>query len=149
MDRPEIAARYDLAAHPEGGWYRQTWMSQHQLRLTDENGAERVRQAATLILFCLPPGECSAWHRVASEEIWIWNGAGPITLRLGGDAAAPAEDPTTVVLGGDAEAGELVQLTVPAGVWQRTLPSDQVGLASCLVCPGFDFADFTLASPLG
>ena len=34
----------------------------------------------------------------------------------------------------------------PAGVWQRTVPSDADALVSCLVSPGFDFADFELAA---
>ena len=34
---------------------------------------------------------------------------------------------------------------MPAGVWQRTVPSDADALVSCLVSPGFDFADFELA----
>jgi predicted cupin superfamily sugar epimerase len=36
-------------------------------------------------------------------------------------------------------------LRVPGGVWQRTLPGEDEALVSCLVSPGFDFADFELA----
>ncbi|HEY2206004.1 MAG TPA: cupin domain-containing protein [Pseudonocardia sp.] len=131
---------HDLRRHPEGGWYRRTWTAPDEVRTADG----RVRPAATLILFCLPPGECSAWHRVASDEVWIWNGAGRITLRLGGAGERPSagED---LVLGPDPAAGEMLQARVPAGTWQRTLPADTLAMASCLVSPGFDFADFTLA----
>jgi predicted cupin superfamily sugar epimerase len=38
------------------------------------------------------------------------------------------------------------QALVPAGVWQRTIPNATDALVTCLVSPGFDFADFTLAS---
>jgi hypothetical protein len=31
---------------------------------------------------------------------------------------------------------------IPANVWQRTLPGDVEALVSCVVSPGFDFADF-------
>ena len=35
---------------------------------------------------------------------------------------------------------------MPAGIWQRTLPSEDAdALVSCLVSPGFDFDDFELA----
>ena len=54
-------------------------------------------------------------------------------------AAAPGAATTHVV---DAERP---QLLVPAGVWQRTLVSSADALVSCLVSPGFDFADFELA----
>jgi predicted cupin superfamily sugar epimerase len=37
--------------------------------------------AATLIYFLLPAGESSAWHRVASDEIWLAH-AGAVTLEL-------------------------------------------------------------------
>ncbi|WP_230487361.1 cupin domain-containing protein [Nocardioides anomalus] len=30
-------------------------------------------------------------------------------------------------------------------MWQRTVPHDDDALVSCLVSPGFDFADFELA----
>jgi predicted cupin superfamily sugar epimerase len=33
---------------------------------------------------------------------------------------------------------------IPANVWQRTLPGDVEALVSCVVSPGFDFADFSL-----
>ena len=35
-------------------------------------------------------------------------------------------------------------MVVPAGTWQRTLPTAEDVLVSCLVSPGFDFADFEL-----
>ena len=36
-------------------------------------------------LFLLRPGEESAWHRVASDELWLWQGGGPVELTVGGD----------------------------------------------------------------
>jgi predicted cupin superfamily sugar epimerase len=38
----------------------------------------------------------------------------------------------------------MAQVIIPAGVWQRTHPSDEDALVSCVVSPGFDFADFEL-----
>ena len=49
------------------------------------------------------------------------------------------------MVGLDLAAGQRTQSLVPAGEWQRTLPSDGDALVSCLVSPGFDFADFDLA----
>jgi predicted cupin superfamily sugar epimerase len=51
----------------------------------------------------------------------------------------------SVVLGPDPSTGEVAQAVVPAHVWQRTVPGDDDALVSCLVSPGFDFADFELA----
>lgn len=135
-DRPPLAVRLDLAPHPEGGWYRRTWASPVTVTLPDG----RVRPTATLIYFLLPAGERSAWHRVSSDEIWLAH-TGTVTVELGGDGAAPdAAGATRLSIGGTTAQG-----LVPAGVWQRTLVAEADALVSCLVSPGFDFADFELA----
>jgi hypothetical protein len=137
--RPPLAEQLELQPHPEGGWYRQTWRAAEPVRTRDG----RQRATATLIHFLLPAGECSAWHRVASEEIWLAH-RGVVALQLGGDGPNP--DPGSVeTLGVDPDAGERTQVVVPAGVWQRTIPSDVDALVSCVVSPGFDFDDFELA----
>lgn len=136
MSIPPLARALDLQPHPEGGWYRQTWASPVSVTLPDG----RVRPTATLIYFLLPAGECSAWHRVSSDELWLAH-TGAVTLEVGGAGAVPVPEPTErLVVSADS-----AQALVPAGVWQRTLPADDDALVSCLVSPGFDFADFELA----
>ena len=132
--RPARAEALDLQPHPEGGWYRQTWASPETVTLPDG----RVRPTATLIYFLLPAGESSAWHRVASDELWLAH-LGAVTLELGGDDSGPVAGATVRV------DTEHPQALVPAGTWQRTLPAAADALVSCLVSPGFDFADFQLA----
>jgi predicted cupin superfamily sugar epimerase len=136
LDRPPLAVSFGLEPHPEGGWYGRTWTATDTVET-----ASGTRPAATLILFLLPAGEFSAWHRVSSTEFWIWNGLAPITLQFGGSGDAPVVDAQYELGSG------MPQLEIPAGVWQRTLPSSADALASCMVSPGFDFADFTLADP--
>jgi predicted cupin superfamily sugar epimerase len=136
--RPDLADRLDLAPHPEGGWFRETWRSTELVRLADG----RERPTATLIYFLLPAGESSAWHRVASDEIWLAH-VGTVVLEVGGAGTTPSAG-SSVELGGDVTAGQMAQVIIPAGVWQRTHPSDEDALVSCVVSPGFDFADFEL-----
>ena len=143
LERPALAVALGLEPHPEGGWYRRTWASTDALTLTAADGTTRTRPAGTLIVFLLPAGEASAWHRVSSTEIWITSGLGPVALELGGTGDAPATD-ARVLLGTDVAAGETPQLEIAPDVWQRTLVADHDALVSCLVSPGFDFADFTL-----
>jgi predicted cupin superfamily sugar epimerase len=133
--RPAIAARLGLEPHPEGGWYRRTWSSP-ELVVTSDG---RRRPTATAIVFALAPGETSAWHRVASAELWLWHGPGELQLEIGSAGAQPGEGEVSVL---DAEHP---QLLVPADRWQRTLPGAQTVLVSCVVSPGFDFADFSMA----
>ena len=141
--RPPLADVLDLEPHPEGGWFRQTWVSPDTVTLPDG----RVRSTATLIHFLLPAGESSAWHRVSSDEVWLAH-TGAVVLELGGTGAQPSDgDVESVVLGLGLAAGEVAQAVVPAHVWQRTVPGDDDALVSCLVSPGFDFADFELAGP--
>lgn len=127
-------AALEMTAHPEGGWYRETW--RHGQTLTTPRGE---RSLATCVAFLLQPGERSAWHRVTSDELWLWQGGGPMLLTLGGFDDTPVADFSVELhVGG--------QYLVRAGEWQSAEPaSDRTSLVACVVSPGFDFADFTLA----
>ena len=128
--RPPLAEKLDLRPHPEGGWFRETFRS--AVTITPD-GYDGKRAAATAILFLLHPGESSAWHVVKSDELWFWHAGGPLTLRVGRDAQP-------VLLGPDNP-----QVLVPAGVWQSAEPAAvEHVLVSCVVSPGFDYADFHL-----
>ncbi|MEV4622806.1 cupin domain-containing protein [Asanoa sp. NPDC049573] len=131
-----------LRPHPEGGWFAETWRSAHTFT---PSGYAGPRAAATGIYFALFPGEESAWHVVRSDELWLWHAGGPLTLRFGGSGSEPSTDPESRVLGPDLATGARPQLRVPGGVWQSALPAtDQSVLVSCVVAPGFDFADFRM-----
>ncbi|MGB7449720.1 MAG: cupin domain-containing protein [Ornithinimicrobium sp.] len=139
--RPPLADALDLQPHPEGGWFRQTWAAQDVVLLPDG----RRRPTATLIYFYLPAGESSAWHRVRSEETWLAH-EGTVELELGGTGLQPGTEGLEQVRVGLARtAGEVGQALVPAGTWQRTVPTGHDALVSCLVSPGFHFDDFELA----
>jgi uncharacterized protein len=137
MTTPATAARLGMERHPEGGWFVRTWAA--RTTVTTPGGE---RPTATLIHFLLPSGEVSAWHSVVSDEIWLWHGPGTLALQLGGDGERPDSQGPVVLLGPTADAQQ--QVLVPAGTWQRTLPGVEEVLVSCLVSPGFDYADWTL-----
>jgi predicted cupin superfamily sugar epimerase len=144
--RPPIADLLDLAPHPEGGWFRETWRSDVELPALP--GYPGPRAAGTAIYYLLGPGESSAWHQVRSAELWLWHRGGPLTLTLGGAGDSPGEAVEHHILGGEVEAGEVPQLLVPPGVWQSARPTaDAEVLVSCVVVPGFDFADFRMYTP--
>jgi uncharacterized protein len=137
--RPPLAEQLDLAPHPEGGWYRETWRSPVSLRPAGYDGP---RSAATAIYFLLQPGQRSRWHVVRSDELWLWHGGGPLVLEFGGAGGEPTGE-RAVVLGADVAAGQQPQAVVPGGDWQRAAAAGQApALVSCVVVPGFDFADF-------
>jgi len=137
--RPQLAEQLDLLPHPEGGWFRETWRSAVSVR---PEGYDGPRSAATAIYYLLHPGEESRWHVVRSEEVWLWHAGGPLTLRLGGSGSSPHEA-SVVALGCDLAGGQQPQAVVPGGVWQAAAPAGaEPVLVSCVVAPGFDFADF-------
>lgn len=140
-DRPALARALDLAAHPEGGWYRETWRSAVTVSPPGYGG---LRATATGIYYLLGAGEESCWHRVASDEVWLWHRGGPLRLQLAGRRDRPERAVRVLLLGPDVEQGQLPQAVVPAGHWQSARPAaDQDVLVSCIVSPGFDFADFS------
>lgn len=131
MSAEAIIARLGLQPHPEGGWYRQTWV-----------GPEVAgRASGTAILFLLKAGERSHWHRVDANEIWLWHAGAPLVLSMGLDRAVEHR------LGPDVLGGEVVQQVVPAGWWQAARSTGDWTLVSCTVSPGFRFEGFDLAPP--
>jgi uncharacterized protein len=153
---PEWAGNLDLSPHPEGGWYRETWRSDLVLGQPalppDYTGP---RNAGTAILFLLMPGQQSAWHTVRSAELWLYHRGSPLLLEVGPDGrggqgpGTESQGATTHLLGADLAAGEQPQFVVPPGHWQRATPrDDEPTLVSCVVVPGFDFADFALGAPI-
>src|SRR5690349_4709650 len=115
----------DLAPHPEGGFYRETF-----------------RASSTAIYFLLPAGEFSAFHRLRrSDEAWHHYAGDPIELRT----IAPDGTHGVTILGSDLARGERPQAIVPAGTLQAAaVRGDRFALCGCTVTPAFDFAAFEL-----
>lgn len=130
-----IIAKLGLQPHPEGGWYRQTWVGPALHGRTDG------RASGTAILFLLKRGERSHWHRVDADEIWIFNAGAPLILSMG---ETKAHD---IRLGTDILGGDAAQALVPKGHWQAARSLGDWSLVSCTVSPGFRFEGFELAPP--
>jgi predicted cupin superfamily sugar epimerase len=130
-----IIAALDLAPHPEGGWYRETFRSVRTV--TTSGGA--TRSAATSIYFLLTSEAFSAFHRIASDETWHFYRGDPIAIEIIAASGAAARR----VLGEDLA----LQATVEAGAYFAAHVETQGGyaLVGCDVAPGFAFEDFELA----
>lgn len=129
----DIIRHLNLAPHPEGGHYRQTWIA-------DEAG----RPSGTCIYFLLGDGESSHWHRVDATEIWHFYAGAPLLLSLSASDRGPATDQ---MLGPDLFAGEVPQIIVPPDHWQAARSTGGWTLVGCTVSPAFQFEGFTLAPP--
>ena len=65
----------------------------------------------------------------------------------GGAGDVPSGAPRSATVGPDLARGHRPQHVVPGGHWQAARPAaDLEVLVSCVVAPGFDFADFALLS---
>ena len=135
-----------LEPHVEGGYYRELWRSGvvlPQPLLGGRYGGPRA--SASSIYFLLHPGERSAWHVVASAELWLYHLGSPLALTLGGTSDAP-EPQTDLVLGPDVLGGQKPQVVVPPGTWQTARNSgSEAVLVSCVVSPAFHPDEFRLA----
>lgn len=134
MRAAEVIAALDLAPHPEGGHYRETYR---------HAPAGDGRGAMTAIYFLLAAGESSHWHRLDADEVWHWHAGAPLALALSADGRAVER----LRLGRDLAAGERPQAVVPAGTWQAARSLGAWSLAGCCVGPAFDFAGFEVAPP--
>lgn len=131
----EIVALLELAPHPEGGFYRETFRDSATLP-----GSQR--SLSTCIYFLLPEGVVSRWHRVDAVEIWHWYAGAPLALSITTDLAAA---PAVTRLGADLSAGQRPQGIVPAHHWQQARSLGAWTLVGCTVAPGFEFSGFELA----
>lgn len=122
-----------LDEHPEGGWYRQTWVAEGP-----------GRPVGTAILYLLRAQDVSHWHRVDAVEIWHFHAGAPLILSVSATDAGPAQEQ---LLGPDVLAGQSVQALVPAHHWQAARSLGAWSLVGCTVSPGFRFEGFELAPP--
>ena len=127
----EMIASLGLQRHPEGGFYRET------IRAPDA-----PRGASTSILFLLPAGEQSRWHRVDADEHWLFHDGDALELLIA-DPGSGAQE--RIVLGRDVARGERPQTVVPRGWWQAARPLGDWTLVGCVVAPAFEFARFEMA----
>ena len=131
----EVITALGMRAHPEGGWYAETW------RAASADGA---RPPGSAILYLLAAGERSHWHRLDADEVWQYSAGDSLELRVWADG-----DSTVTVhqLGGDVTDGSVVQAVIPAGAWQTARPLGAWTLVGCVVTPAFEFDGFELAPP--
>ncbi|MCV2864653.1 cupin domain-containing protein [Albidovulum sediminicola] len=133
MTADEIIRSLDLRPHPEGGWYRETWVARGE-----------GRPAGTCIYFLLRAGERSHWHRVDADEIWHYYAGSPLIVSISETTNGPFGNN---ILGIDLLSGQRPQIIVPTGHWQSARTTGDWTLAGCTVSPGFHFEGFELAPP--
>jgi len=135
LSAAEVVRLLDLAPHPEGGFYRETFR--------DTAAGPTGRAASTAIYYLLGAGDVSEWHRVDAAEAWHFYAGAPLVITV----SPNGHDAEARHLGPALAAGQRPQIVVPAGWWQSATSLGAWTLVGCTVAPGFDFAGFELAPP--
>lgn len=145
MDAKYWIDALQLARHPEGGYFRETYRSPESIRrqhLPPRFSGDRA--FATAIYFLLQGTDFSALHRIPQDEVWHFYEGSSMTVFV----IAPDGNLSTIRLGRAVDAGEVLQAVVPAGCYFGARLNDpgSYALVGCTVAPGFDFTDFELAN---
>ena len=133
--------RLQLEAHPEGGYFRQTYKAELILPKTALPAAfSGARAASTAIYFLLEGTNFSAFHRLQSDEMWHFYAGQPLLVHV----IAADGSYSSILLGSDPDKGQILQAVVKAGCWFAPHVADwkSYALVGCTVAPGFDFNDF-------
>ena len=138
MQREEIIKKLKLTPlAEEGGYYRQTWVSDIEFN---------KKPLGTAIYFLLDNSfeGFSALHTLASPEIYHFYLGDPLQLNLFYKNGEVGQ----IIMGHDILNGELPQYVVPSGVIQgsKIITGGSFALIGTTMSPGFTLDDFYLNS---
>ncbi|KAK1287420.1 hypothetical protein QJS10_CPB19g01928 [Acorus calamus] len=162
----EVAELLDLKAHPDGGYYSETFRDSSIILSKSllPNRYKVDRAVSSAIYFLLPSGSFAYIHRIPCAESFHFYMGDPFTvLELRDDGKI-----VLTVLGTDLDAGHRPQYTVPPNVWFGLFPTMDVesyssdgsslikaprrdadhhySLVGVICAPAFQFEDNVLAT---
>jgi predicted cupin superfamily sugar epimerase len=134
----ELIDHLQLQAHPEGGYYAETYRS--TLQVETDHGS---RSLMTCIYFLLTSANFSRFHQIKSDEMWFYHEGSPLTVHMLSDKGYEQ-----LLIGPSDQEGHLPYQLVQSGViFGSTVDQkESYSLVSCVVAPGFDFQDFKLST---
>ncbi len=147
MEPDEIIKKLNLVPLPEeGGYYRQTWVSDFMLDGPNVlAGYGEIKPAGTSIYFLLVNSSdgFSALHKLPTPETYHFYLGDPVELSLFHENSKVDQ----IILGSDIMNGEIPQFTVPASVIQgsRIAGKGSWALLGTTMSPGFTDNDFKLS----
>lgn len=136
--------KLELEKHPEGGWYREVYLSEDIVPQSGlPSGFRGDRSFSTSIYYLLEGDDFSSFHRIRSDEVWhYYSGSSAIEIIM-------LENNRTrkCILGDDPDMNQKLQIVVPRNTWFAAKLYNPLGyaLAGCTVSPGFHYDDFELA----
>jgi hypothetical protein len=134
-----------LAPHPEGGYYRETYRSEGSYLFAGTTPFNGPRSYATAIYYLLRGRDRSRLHRIHSDELWFFHAGNPLTVHFFPEEGEPA----SFTLGHESGKGQVMQGVALRESWFgascENPGEESYALVSCVVAPGFDFRDFAFA----
>ncbi|WP_404351768.1 cupin domain-containing protein [Sutcliffiella horikoshii] len=139
----DLVEALGLEAHPEGGFYKQTYVSEENI--TDNElsvSFDGKRKLYSSIYFLLTDENISHFHRLKSDELWYFHGGSSLTVHVITEAGKYVEHK----LGLDLGEGERPQILVPKNsIFGSSVDTpNSYALVGCMVSPGFEFKDFKM-----
>ena len=143
----KLITHYHMQRIPqEGPWFTLTYQSDDSLDGSGLPGryAGRTHSAGSAIIALETARDFSALHRLQTDEVWHFYGGSPLELLL----LYPDGHGQEVILGSNVLAGEVLQFTVPRGVWQGSAPrgtsAQRYSLFGDQLSPAFLYEDFEM-----
>ncbi|HSL41453.1 MAG TPA: cupin domain-containing protein [Desulforhopalus sp.] len=126
----QLIAHFGFKPLPvEGTLYVETWRTRRELQTGLPAGT------AMIGMYCNDPLSLSCFHRLEHDETWHFYLGDPLILYL----LHPDGSSGEVLMGPDVLAGQSVQYTVPAGLWQGGCLAEggEYAVFGCTMAPGF------------
>jgi hypothetical protein len=132
-----LVEKLQLQPHPEGGFYSETYRSEESI--TTKSGK---RNLSTSIYFLLTSKNVSKFHRIKSDELWFFHEGSTLTVHMLNEHGHQQLSLGHPSINDRAVPQQLVPANTIFG--SSVDKPDSYVLVSCVVSPGFDFADFEL-----
>lgn len=137
--------KFNLKKHVEGGYFSEYYRSEKEITIIIDEKKEK-RNYSTAIYFLLKGCDFSSWHKLTSDEIWLFHTGSPLTINI---LNKDNENTLTQIkLGNPLEdASYQPSVVIKANQWFAASIDNKNSFSflSCTVSPGFDFKDFYLS----
>ncbi len=143
MNGEALISALELKPHVEGGFYKRTYTSSRSI-----DDGDRATMTSIFYLLTTESPICHLHRNSTCDIVHYYHLGLPVRFTF----ISPEGICTTTTLGPDIAAGHKLQMTSPAGVWKTGEllcdggGSQDYGLTSEAVSPGFDFADHQFAT---
>jgi len=137
--------RLGLEPNLEGGFYRQTFRSEHAADVPVDDGTAPRPYLTTIYYLLTPASPVGHLHLNRSDITHFHHDGGPARYLL----VSPDGELREIVLGPDLASGHVVSFTAPGGWWKASHldgPEATACLISEAVAPGFDYDDHAMAT---